>query len=108
MALHEIGLFVRQYAIGRAQQQREPRVDQIDLRQGDRYLVVNPFFHTFGYKAGWVASLIRGATIYPVPTFDAGVVLESIARNRISVLPGPPTIYQSLLAHPDRERTDLS
>ena len=26
--------------------------DLADLRQGDRYLIVNPFFHTFGYKAG--------------------------------------------------------
>jgi acyl-CoA synthetase (AMP-forming)/AMP-acid ligase II len=82
--------------------------DTVDLRTGDRYLAVNPFFHTFGYKAGWLASLIRGATIYPVPAFDAGVVLDKIARDRISVLPGPPTIYQSLLAHADRERTDLS
>ena len=28
--------------------------------QGDRYLIVNPFFHTFGYKAGLIACLMRG------------------------------------------------
>ena len=28
--------------------------------EGDRYLVVNPFFHTFGYKAGIIACLLRG------------------------------------------------
>ncbi|OOK74918.1 AMP-binding enzyme family protein [Mycobacterium kansasii] len=33
--------------------------DRADLRQGDRYLIVNPFFHIFGYKAGCIASLIR-------------------------------------------------
>jgi acyl-CoA synthetase (AMP-forming)/AMP-acid ligase II len=81
--------------------------DTVDLRAGDRYLAVNPFFHTFGYKAGWLASLIRGATIYPVAVFDAGAVLAKIAADRITVLPGPPTIYQSLLAHEARERTDL-
>jgi acyl-CoA synthetase (AMP-forming)/AMP-acid ligase II len=81
--------------------------DSVDLRAGDRYLAVNPFFHTFGYKAGWLASLIRGATIYPVAVFDAGAVLAKIAADRITVLPGPPTIYQSLLAHEARERTDL-
>ncbi|WP_242423527.1 AMP-binding protein, partial [Frankia sp. EI5c] len=32
---------------------------QADLREGDRYLIVNPFFHNFGYKAGLVAALIR-------------------------------------------------
>ena len=29
--------------------------DLADLREGDRYLIVNPFFHTFGYKAGCIA-----------------------------------------------------
>ena len=31
-----------------------------DLREGDRYLMINPYFHTFGLKAGLVASFIRG------------------------------------------------
>ncbi|MET7770118.1 FadD3 family acyl-CoA ligase [Nocardia sp. NPDC005366] len=71
--------------------------DLADLRQGDRYLIVNPFFHTFGYKAGLVASLIRGATILPVPVFEIDRVLELVARERITMLPGPPTLYHSLL-----------
>ena len=45
--------------------------DLADLRQGDRYLIVNPFFHIFGYKAGCIASLIRGATILPVAVFES-------------------------------------
>ncbi|WP_181724627.1 AMP-binding protein, partial [Nocardia gipuzkoensis] len=65
--------------------------DLADLREGDRYLIVNPFFHTFGYKAGLVASLIRGATILPVPVFEVDRVLELVARERITMLPGPPT-----------------
>ncbi|MGY1937934.1 FadD3 family acyl-CoA ligase [Nocardia gipuzkoensis] len=71
--------------------------DLADLREGDRYLIVNPFFHTFGYKAGLVASLIRGATILPVPVFEVDRVLELVARERITMLPGPPTLYHSLL-----------
>ena len=82
--------------------------DTVGLRTGDRYLAVNPFFHTFGYKAGWLACLIRGATLYPVPVFDAAIVLGKIANDRVTVLPGPPTIYQSLLAHEAREGSDLS
>ena len=46
--------------------------DWADLRAGDRYLIVNPFFHIFGYKAGCLASLMRGATIFPLAVFDAG------------------------------------
>jgi acyl-CoA synthetase (AMP-forming)/AMP-acid ligase II len=78
------------------------------IREGDRYLIVNPFFHTFGYKAGWLACVQVGATAIPHAVFDAGAVLERIGKERISVLPGAPTLYQSLLAHPDRARHDLS
>ena len=70
---------------------------RVDLRAGDRYLVVNPFFHTFGYKAGWIACLLRGAAIVPMRTFDVAEMVSQIETNRISFIPGPPTIYQSLL-----------
>lgn len=81
--------------------------DWAGLRQGDRYLIVNPFFHIFGYKAGVLASLMRGATILPLAVFDPDVVLGIVERERITVLPGAPTLYQSLLDHPDRGRYDL-
>jgi acyl-CoA synthetase (AMP-forming)/AMP-acid ligase II len=82
--------------------------DVVGLRAGDRYLVVNAFFHAFGYKAGWLACLLRGATVLPHAVFDVPAVLARIGKERISVLPGPPTLYQSILAHPDRARYDLS
>ncbi|VBA58523.1 3-[(3aS,4S,7aS)-7a-methyl-1, 5-dioxo-octahydro-1H-inden-4-yl]propanoyl:CoA ligase [Mycobacterium attenuatum] len=72
--------------------------DRADLRAGDRYLIVNPFFHIFGYKAGCIASLIRGATIFPVLVFELEKVLKLIEQERITMLPGPPTLYQSLLS----------
>ena len=80
----------------------------VGLREGDRYLVVNPFFHAFGYKAGWLSCLLRGATVLPHAVFDVPAVFARIARERISVLPGPPTLYQSILAHPERAGADLS
>jgi len=82
--------------------------DLVGLAEGDRYLVVNPFFHTFGYKAGILACLMRGATLIPHPVFDAGAVLGRIAAERVSVLPGPPALYSSILDHPDRSAHDLS
>ncbi len=77
------------------------------LRAEDRYLCINPFFHAFGYKAGIVAAFMTGATLVPMAVFDLDHVVELIESERISVLPGPPTIYQSLLNHPgfDPERT---
>ncbi|MDT5179695.1 MAG: HIP---CoA ligase [Mycobacterium sp.] len=75
-----------------------------DLREGDRYLMINPYFHTFGLKAGLVASFLRGATMLPVAVFDVDRVVELIERERITMLPGPPTIYHSLLTVADKSR----
>jgi HIP---CoA ligase len=76
----------------------------IDLRQGDRYLQINPYFHTFGLKAGLLSSFIRGATMLPVDVFDIGRVVEMVVAERITVLPGPPTLYHSLLAVEDKSK----
>ena len=54
----------------------------IGLREGDRYLIVNPFFHTFGYKAGWMSCIVRGATIVPHAVFDVPAVLARVAEER--------------------------
>ena len=76
----------------------------VGLTEGDRYLIVNPFFHTFGFKAGFIACLIKGATIVPHPVFDVPTVLARIAEERVTMLPGPPTLHQSILDHPDRAK----
>lgn len=78
------------------------------LTAEDRYLVVNPFFHSFGYKAGIVASLTVGATVFPEPVFDVPAVMASIEEHRITTLPGPPTLYQTILNHPDFDPDRLS
>lgn len=78
------------------------------LSAGDRYLMVNPYFHMFGLKAGVLASVAAGATMLPVAVFDAERVLHRVAATRVTVLPGPPTLYQSLLDHPGRDAHDLS
>ncbi|MCV7100211.1 FadD3 family acyl-CoA ligase [Mycobacterium palustre] len=75
-----------------------------DLREGDRYLMINPYFHTFGLKAGLVASFLRGATMLPVAVFDVDAVVNLIERERITMLPGPPTLYHSLLTVRDKSK----
>ena len=82
--------------------------DMAGLVAGDRYVIVNPFFHMFGYKAGCLASLMQGATIFPQAVFDVDAVLRTVDAEAVTVLPGPPTIYQSILDHPDRDRFNLS
>ncbi len=82
--------------------------DAVGLSEGDRYLIVNPFFHAFGYKAGWMACIMRGCTIIPEPVLDVERLLTRVARERITILPGTPALYESLLMHPDRWSHDLS
>ncbi|MDQ2635779.1 MAG: FadD3 family acyl-CoA ligase, partial [Actinomycetota bacterium] len=78
------------------------------LTSADRYLCINPFFHNFGYKAGILACLQTGATLIPQLTFDPEQAMQAVAQHRITVLPGPPTIYQTLLDHPRRGDYDLT
>ena len=78
------------------------------ITSDDRYLCINPFFHNFGYKAGILACMQTGATLIPHLTFDPLRTLQAIEQHRITVLPGPPTIYQTLLDHPARRDYDLS
>lgn len=79
-----------------------------NLGTEDRYAIVNPFFHGFGYKAGVIACLVAGTAIHPVLTFDAVALMELIEKQRITVLPGPPTIFITLIHHPRRSEFDLS
>ena len=76
--------------------------DCAELTSVDRYLIVNPFFHSFGYKAGILACLQTGATMIPQLVFDVGAAIRLIEAERVTVLPGAPTLYTSILDHPDR------
>jgi acyl-CoA synthetase (AMP-forming)/AMP-acid ligase II len=79
-----------------------------EVDPADRYLVINPFFHSFGYKAGIVVCLLTGATVVAQAVFDVDEAMRLIAAERITVLPGAPTIFQTVLDHPARGEHDLS
>lgn len=79
----------------------------VGLRTGDRCLLVNPMFHTFGFKAGVIACLVQGATMITQPVFDVAESMRLIGTEKITVVPGPPTLYASILDHPDRGAHDF-
>jgi HIP---CoA ligase len=80
----------------------------VGLRRGDRYLMVYPFFHTAGLKSGVLACILRGATMVPHAVFDVVPVMQRVVEEQITMLPGPPTVFQSILDHPDFASFDLS
>ena len=82
--------------------------ERVGLRAGDRYLVVFPFFHTSGLKSGILACVLRGASIHPQAVFDVPAIMRRVVDEQITMLPGPPTVFQTILAHPDLASFDLS
>ncbi|MEU5838729.1 FadD3 family acyl-CoA ligase [Streptomyces diacarni] len=82
--------------------------ERTGVDRGDRYLIINPMFHCFGYKAGVLACLLRAATMVLQPVFEVAETLRLVQDEAVTVLPGPPTLYVSLLEAPARAAYDLS
>ncbi|MGE3512459.1 MAG: long-chain fatty acid--CoA ligase [Vicinamibacterales bacterium] len=66
----------------------------------ERYLLVIPLFHTYGFTVGMLRALWIGATQRLVPSFHPDQVLDAIAEFQPDFFPAVPTIYVSLLSHP--------
>ena len=81
---------------------------ELGMRQGDRMLIVNPFFHAFGFNGAINPCFIHGATMLPHPIFDVPKVLERIENDQVTVFPGPPAIFQGLINHSELDRYDTS
>lgn len=80
------------------------------VREGDRYLTVMPFGHAGGLNACLLGSMLHGFTNVTMATFDTQAAVELVARERISVLMGPPALMTSILDEPDfavREHSTL-
>jgi acyl-CoA synthetase (AMP-forming)/AMP-acid ligase II len=78
------------------------------VREGDRYLAFGPFSHTASYKAGWVTTMLCGCKLFARNKLDPLAIMKLINDERINFMPAPPTVLQSILAHPDRDKYDLS
>jgi HIP---CoA ligase len=83
-------------------------LDIVAIHQGDRYMAFGPFSHTASYKAGWVTTMLAGCTLYARNKLDPVAIMALVDSERINFMPAPPTILQSILAHPDRGKYDLS
>jgi acyl-CoA synthetase (AMP-forming)/AMP-acid ligase II len=79
-----------------------------EVSGSDRYLVISPFFHSYGYKVGILVGLLHGCALYPMATFDADAALALIESERITMVPGAPAIFLGLLESPKFGSTDTS
>ncbi len=102
---HPKGVMVRGGAMVRA---FDGWGDALGVRPGDPYLLVNPYFHAFGFNAGILVCLRHGALNLPVDVYEPGRVLTLIERERVAMFPGPPALFQGLLNHPDLDSFDVT
>lgn len=77
------------------------------IHQGDRFLILWPFFHTSGYKAGFVVCLAVGATTVPQARLEVSELLDTAEQEAVTFLPGPPTLFNTLLATPGFDSSRL-
>ncbi|HEX2834225.1 MAG TPA: long-chain fatty acid--CoA ligase [Thermoanaerobaculia bacterium] len=78
------------------------------LRRGDeRYLLVIPFFHIYGFTVGMMAGLWLGAQQILIPKYDVEALLNAVRDHRPTYFPAVPTIYISLLNHPNAREYGL-
>ncbi|NMO04796.1 AMP-binding protein [Gordonia sp. TBRC 11910] len=79
-----------------------------EMTDADRYLMANPFFHTFGYKAGILPCVLFGSTMLPLAVYSPTEAMKLVAAQRATIFPGAPTIFQTILDDPARTEHDLS
>jgi long-chain acyl-CoA synthetase len=72
--------------------------------RADRMILFLPFFHVFGQNFIMNATFLAGATLVLHRRFAPDAVLDSILRDRVSMLFAVPTIYIALLNMPAADR----
>ena len=82
--------------------------DTLGLTAADRSMVIFPFSHCAGYKAGWLAAFLNGAVVCPEPVLDIPRIVDRISANRISFICAPPAVFHAILATPPEQRGDYS
>ena len=73
----------------------------------DRYFVPVPYFHIFGCMGGTAANCLVGSTQVVMDVFDPGEAMRLIEAERVTVFSGVPTMFITILNHPDFGRYDL-
>lgn len=74
----------------------------------EKYLAALPFFHVFGMTVLMNQSVYLAGTLILIPRFRVEEVLTTIHKLKPTVFPGAPTMYISLINHPDIREYDLS
>jgi long-chain acyl-CoA synthetase len=67
-----------------------------------------PLFHVFGLTCGLNATVLAGGTLTLLPRFAPGTALDIIARDKVTIFEGVPTMYAGMLHHPAADSADTT
>jgi fatty-acyl-CoA synthase len=79
---------------------------ELGLQDDERMLIVSPLPHATGFLAQ--AAMLKGATLYIEPGFDAGQVLDRIANDAITIVFMVPTMIYRVLDQAAGRQLDVS
>ncbi|MEH1012006.1 AMP-binding protein [Micromonospora sp. CPCC 206060] len=80
------------------------QIDRIEppvVGPDDTVLLALPLFHAYGLNSGLGAVVYHGATGLLIDSFDPAGSLADIARHRVTVLAGVPSMFLAWPAQPD-------
>ncbi|AKU14789.1 long-chain-fatty-acid--CoA ligase [Luteipulveratus mongoliensis] len=80
----------------------------IEVQPDDVLMGCLPLFHVFGMTCGLNTAVANGATLTLIPRFDPAKALEVIARDKVTIFLGVPTMYGAMLAASATVDADLS
>jgi long-chain acyl-CoA synthetase len=89
-------------------------VDQMECAVGlavtadDVGLLVVPTFHIYGLNAVLGIHLFAGGRLVMLERFDPATLLEVVAREGVTVLPGVPQLFAALAAYPAATGDELA
>lgn len=73
----------------------------------DAVMCVLPFFHSYGMTTELNLGILNAAKLVLVPRFDLHLVLKALAKEKPSLFPGVPRLYQALNEAPETRKYDL-
>jgi len=82
--------------------------DVMGMTEKDSLLIQVPVFHCFGCVMSTLNSVYHGSAMVMVESFDALLSLQFIAQERCTAINGVPTMFISMLNHPDFDHYNLT
>lgn len=82
--------------------------DVMGMTEKDSLLIQVPLFHCFGCVMSTLNSAYHGSAMVLLENFDAQKALEMIEQEKCTAINGVPTMFVTILHHPDFDRYDLT